>query len=105
VRICAVIVLAGLLATGITWRKLANDRLVLDVGTQRSQIETLQKEIRQLSGQVEAESAYPRVAKWAREQRGWLALPGHSARLILDLETLTPGGRREVELLRGTSHE
>jgi hypothetical protein len=104
-RLCAGIVLAGLLAVGVTWRKLANDRLSLDVGQQRSQIETMEKEIQQLSGQIDAESSYPRIARWAREQRGWWALPGHTETLALDATTLSPTALREAQMLKAPAHE
>jgi hypothetical protein len=104
VRIYVGIFVVGLLAVGVTWRKLANDRLTLDVGQQRSQIETLEKEIQQLTGQVEAESSYPRIARWARDQRGWWALPGHSDVVTLDAPTLPPAARREAEMLKGRPH-
>jgi hypothetical protein len=105
VRLLAGIVLVGLIAGLTTWRNLAHERLTLDIGTQRDQIATLDKEIQHLQGQIETETSFPRVAKWARDHRGWRALPNHSSVFSISESDLTPAAREEARLMRNLTHE
>jgi hypothetical protein len=99
------IVLIGILGALVTWRNLSHERLVLDIGTQRDQIETLNKEIQHLQGQIETETSYPRIVKWARDHRGWRTLPNHSSTVVIPESELSPAAREEARLSRGSSHE
>jgi hypothetical protein len=105
VRLCAAILLAGLLAVAVVWRNLGHERLVLDIGLQRSQMETLRKEIQQLGGQIETEASYPRLSKWARDQRGWRPLSDHQKTLTLNASDLTPTARDQAKTLVEAAHE
>jgi hypothetical protein len=103
-RLLAAIVLAGTLALAITWRNLADERLTLDVGLQRSQMETLQKEIQQLEGQIKFEASYGRIVKWAREKNGWRATTDHVASVTVPEHALSPAAKREAHVL-GVVHD
>jgi hypothetical protein len=105
VRLVAVIVLAGALALAITWRNLANERLTLDVGVQRSRIEVLQKEIQQLAGQIKFESSYGRIAKWALENKGWRAATERAGTVTIPESSLSPSAKKEADLLGVIHHE
>ena len=105
VRLVAFIVLAGTLAVAITWRNLSNERLTLDVGLQRAQIETLSKEIQQIEGQIKFEASYSRIAKWAMEKKGWRANENCVRPLILSESTLSPEAKAEADLLGTIRHE
>jgi cell division protein FtsB len=105
VLLCAGITLVGLLAWAVTWKNLTNERLNLDVGQQQLQIETLRKEIQHLEGQVDTETSYPRIAKWARDKRGWRPLPDHSGVVRLSQSELTPAARDQARLLKGAAHD
>jgi hypothetical protein len=105
VRLVAFIVLGGALAVAITWRNLANERLTLDVGLQRAQIETLNKEIQQLEGQIKFEASYNRIAKWALEKKGWRANENCVRPLVLSEDALTAKAKEEAGLLGAITHE
>jgi hypothetical protein len=105
VRLLGGIVLLGILAGLVSWRNLAHERLTLDVGTQRDQIETLNKELEHLQGQIETETSYPRIVKWARDHRGWRALPNHTTVVTIPQSALTPAARDEARMLKDSAHE
>ena len=94
-RLLGVILLAGLAVGLVTWRNIAHQRLTLDVGTQRDRIETLNKEIQHLQGQIETETLYPRVAKWAKDRYGWRNLPNHSSVFTIPESALSAQAREE----------
>ena len=104
VRLVALIVLAGALAVAVTWRNLTNERLTLDVGLQRSRIETLQKETQQIEGQIKFEASYGRFAKWAFEKNGWRAATDRVATVSIPESALSPAAREEASLL-GVIHD
>ena len=105
VRILAVILLVGLLAVAITWRNLTHERLSLDVGRQRVQIETLNKEIEQLNGQIETESSYGKISKWVRDHHGRWVRTDKVGTIALSESALSPAAREEARYLGVTSHE
>jgi cell division protein FtsL len=105
VRILGIILFVGLLAIAITWRNLNHERLSLDVGRQRVQIETLNKEIKQLDGQIETESSYARVSKWVLAHHGRWMRTDHVGTITLSESALSPIARDEAKLLGVTSHE
>lgn len=98
-RIAAAISVLGLLALAVTWRTITHERLCLDVGANQTQIEKLTKEVQHLSGQIESATAYPRIAKWAKENRGWRALPGRTNSITLKASQLVPAARAQAGLL------
>ena len=104
-RLVTFIMLAGTLAVAITWRNLANERLILDVGLQRAQIESLNKEIQQLEGQIKFETSYGRIAKWALEKKGWRANQDRVRPLILSENALSAEAKEEAGLLGVITHE
>lgn len=104
-RIAAVIGGVGILALTVTWRSITHERLSLDVGTNQSRIELLTKEVQTLSGQVESATSYPRIAKWAKDQRGWRALPGRVETIILRESELPPAARRQTPAKERTKRD
>jgi sensor domain CHASE-containing protein len=98
-RLCAGIVVLGVIVVGVTWRNVQHERLSLDVGIQRTQIETLNKEIQHLGGLIETEASFPKVSQWAREKYGWRPLSNSTQELLVSEEKLTPGARREAKRL------
>ncbi len=95
-RLCAGIVLLGIIVVGVTWRNVANERLSLDVGMQRTQIEGLNKEIQHLAGLIDTEASFPKISQWARDQHGWRPLPNSVRELKVADAALTTSARREV---------
>jgi len=100
-----IVFVGGLVAVTIVWRNLYYERLVLDRGLHQAQIETLRKEIQQLSAQVEQATPYLRLSAWAREQHGWLALTGHAADVHVPWETLTPAAKKDAIARQGLRNE
>jgi hypothetical protein len=103
-RVVALIVLAGLVGGAVTLKNLINERLRLDVGFQQSQIESLDKEIQQLEGQIKVEASYGKLAKWAYEKHGWRANEERVAPLAIAESSLTRTAQKEAELL-GVIHD
>jgi hypothetical protein len=101
VRLCAGIVLLGIGVVSVTWRNVAHERLSLDVGVQRTQIEALNKEIQHLDGLIATEASFPKISQWAREKHGWRPLPNSVRELRLSQGDLTPGATREASRLEG----
>jgi cell division protein FtsB len=105
VWLISVLALGGVLAISITWKNLLHERLLLDVGQQQLQIETLRKEIQHIEGQIDNESSFARVSKWAREKRGWKTMPDHTGTIRLSESELTPAARDEARILSKSTHE
>lgn len=95
-RLCAGIVLLGIIVVGVTWRNVTNERLSLDVGVQRTQIEGLNKEIQHLAGLIDTEASFPKISQWAREKHSWRPLPNSVRQLTVADAALTTSARREV---------
>jgi hypothetical protein len=102
-RLCAGIVMLGVIVVGVTWRNVAHERLSLDVGVQRTQIDGLNKEIQHLQGQIDTEGSFPKISQWAREQHGWKPLPNATRDLKIPESDLTPAALQEAR--RMESHK
>ena len=98
-RLCAGIFVLGVIVVAVTWRNVAHERLSLDVGVQRTQIESLNKEIQHLEGTIETEASFPRVSQWAREKHGWRPLPNSTQELSIPEASLTTNAKREAKRL------
>ena len=103
--ICGVIVLVGAVALAVTWRNLTHERLVIEVGLQQSRMESLKKEVEHLKGQVEIETSYTRISKWARQEHGWTRTAVERERIVVPDSLLTRTARAEAEALGVASHE
>ncbi|MBU0509215.1 hypothetical protein KKH27_10305 [bacterium] len=99
-RLCAVILLFGLLAAAVAWRNLVHDRLVWEVGRNRATIANLNTEILHLSSQIEVESSYARVTRWAEDTRKWKMIAGQSERFVIPATALNDAARRQAKLQR-----
>ena len=89
----------GLIVVGVTWRNVHHERLSLDVGMQRTQMEGLNKEIQHLEGLIETEASFPRISQWAREKHGWRPLPNNVQELRLSESSLSPNAVHEAKRL------
>ena len=98
-RLFAGIVLVGLIVAAVTWRKLAHERLSLDVGIQRTQIDALNKEIQHFEGLIESEASFPKIAQWARDKHGWRPHANSVQELAIPEERLTQSGMQEAKRL------
>ena len=98
-RLCAGVLLVGLVVVSVTWRNVRHERLSLDVGVQRTQLEGLNKEIQHLEGLIETEASFPRISQWAREKHGWRPLPNNVQELQLSENSLTSGALKEAKRL------
>ncbi len=85
-----------MIVVGVTWRNVANERLSLDVGLQRTQIEGLNKEIQHLEGLIDTEASFPKISQWARDKHGWRPLPNSVRELKVADAALSAGARREI---------
>jgi len=93
------VVVVGLICLLIAWRNLSHERLDRDVSIQWSTIERLDKEIAHLRGQIKTESAHHRIAKWAKEQRGWRSTVSLPSTLLISENDLTTRAKQEAALL------
>ena len=105
VWILSTIIIIGLLAVAVTWRNLTHEKLSLDVGRQQIAMQDLNREIAQLSGQIETEASYTKVSKWFRDRHGWWTNAGSTRTLTVPESDLTPAAREEAEALGAYRHE
>ncbi|HEY3294582.1 MAG TPA: hypothetical protein VGL38_04040 [bacterium] len=105
VWIVATLVCVGLLAVAVTWRNLTYEKLSLDVGRQQIAIQQLNKELVQLSGQVETEASYTKVSRWMRDRHGWWTRTNHVGTIVIPEAELTPAAREDARLLGAPEHE
>ncbi len=81
------------------WRTLIHERTSRNLSIQWSRIETLNKEIQHLRGQIQTETSVSRVARWARDKKGWRERPDLVFPLLVKGSKLTTGARDELRLL------
>ncbi len=98
-RLCTGILVLGLIVTAVTWRNLSHERLSLDVGVQRTQIDGLNKEIQHFEGLIQSEASFPRISQMAKDQYGWRPLPNSVRELRIPENSLTPAAKREAKRL------
>jgi hypothetical protein len=95
----------GLLAVAITWRNLSHERLALDTGHQRIEIQQLNKEIQQLAAQVQTEASYAKISKWVRERHGRWSHTDRVNTVTIAESELTPKAREEARLIGAPIYE
>lgn len=103
--LCGVVIVIGLIAIAVTWRNLSFERLTWDIGHNRASIESLNKEIQHLSSQIEVETSYARISRWAQKNRGWKAIPDQNRTFAIHESSLNPTARQEAQLLGDLKHE
>jgi hypothetical protein len=105
VWILGVLATIGLLAVAVTWRNLTHEKLSLDTGHQRIEIQQLNKEIDQLTAQVQTEASYARISRWVHERHGRWSRTDHVNTVKIADSELSPQGRKEARLLGASGHE
>lgn len=103
-RWCLGIAIVGGLLALVSWRKMTHDRLVLDVGMRYATLDSLSKRVQQLNALIEAETSFPRISRWAREEHGWRKLPERTRVLNIQESALSDAAREEAERI-GAIHE
>lgn len=98
------VVFVGLICLAIAWRNLSHEQMERDVAVQWSKIERLDKEIAHTRGKIKTETAHNRIAKWAKEQHGWRALPVAPAAVVVPSARLTASAMQEAAMV-DTIHE
>ena len=99
-RLCIALLLFGLVAAAVAWRNLSHNRLVWEVGRNRTKIDMLNTEILHMSGQIEVESSYTRVAAWAEGSRRWKAIPSRTQSFTIPEASLTEAARAKAKVLQ-----
>ncbi|MDD5088260.1 MAG: hypothetical protein PHI18_05625 [bacterium] len=99
-KICIALLLFGLVATSVVWRRLSYNRLVWDTGRNRAKIDLLNTEILHLNGQIELESSYPRVTKWAENTRHWEAISSRTHTFTIPQASLSETARAKANVLQ-----
>jgi hypothetical protein len=105
VVICGFVALLGLVAVGTTVRNLTHERLTLDISLQWAQLDSLHKQVQHLEGQIESETAYPRIAQWAKDKHGWRPLPNRVQTFIVPENAYPMEMRREARKTKGMPRE
>jgi hypothetical protein len=95
----ALFLLIGIFAAAVTWRKVSFERSELQVALQRTNMESLDKAILHLKGQVEIESSYPAVADWARQAHGWRPIQDRVYTITVNANQLSNAALHEAKVL------
>lgn len=104
-KLCVALLLFGLVIAAVAWRNLTYNRLVWDTGRNRAKIDALNTEILHLNGQIELESSYTRVTKWAENSRHWKAIPNRVQSFTIPKASLSEAARAKAKTLPGVYNE
>jgi len=104
-KLCIALLLFGLVIAAVAWRNLTYNRLVWDTGRNRAKIGLLNTEILHLNGQIELESSYTRVTKWAESTHHWKAIPSRTQSFTIPEASLSDAARAQAKVLQVMNDE